>query len=70
MAATGRKFAIAERILTDVFEDTGELAEETAQVLIGSALTVLSDAIKDRLNNEPRDAKRLRTNGCKMFCCS
>jgi AraC family transcriptional regulator, positive regulator of tynA and feaB len=46
--AVGREFTIAEHILNDLFEDTGELAEGTAQMLVDSALTVLSDAIKDR----------------------
>ena len=47
-SAVGREFTIAERILTDIFEDTGELAEHIAQLLMDSALCVLSDAIKDR----------------------
>lgn len=47
MSTQGVRFKIAQRILTDLFDDAGELAEEIAQVLIGSALTVLGDAIKD-----------------------
>jgi len=47
-AADGREFAIAERILADIFEDTGELAEHIAQLLLDSALSVLGDAIKGR----------------------
>jgi AraC family transcriptional regulator, positive regulator of tynA and feaB len=48
LPAIGREFTIAEHILTDVFDDTGELSEQTAQMLVDTALTVLSDAIKDR----------------------
>ena len=46
--AIGREFAIAEHILTDIFEDPGDLSEHTAQMLVDSALAVLSDAIKGR----------------------
>jgi AraC family transcriptional activator of tynA and feaB len=46
VSARGREFVIAEHILTDIFEDAGELAEHSAQLLIDSALSVLSDAIK------------------------
>jgi AraC family transcriptional regulator, positive regulator of tynA and feaB len=46
--ADGREFSIAERILTDIFEDTGELKDHVAQLLVDSALSVLSDAIRDR----------------------
>jgi AraC family transcriptional regulator, positive regulator of tynA and feaB len=48
IAAQGREFAITERILTDIFEDAGELSEHIAQLLVDSALLVLSDAIKGR----------------------
>ncbi len=51
--AVGREFTIAEHILTDIFEDTGELAETTAQMLVDSALCVLSDAIKGRDTSGP-----------------
>lgn len=44
--AIGRKFAIAERILVDIFNDSGEIGERTAELLIEGALSVLSDAIK------------------------
>lgn len=44
--AVGRKFAMAERILVDIFEDAGEIAERTAELLVESALSMLSDAIK------------------------
>ncbi|SEQ44148.1 AraC-type DNA-binding protein [Solimonas aquatica] len=46
--AKGRDFAIAERLLIDIFEDTGELKDHVAQLLMDSAISVLSDAIKDR----------------------
>jgi AraC family transcriptional activator of tynA and feaB len=45
-----REFAIAERILTDVFEDSDELAEHLEQLLLDSALSVVTDAIKGREN--------------------
>ncbi len=52
--AQGRKFAIAERILTDIFEDTGEFREPVAQVLVDGALSVLSDAMKDEESSSPQ----------------
>jgi len=48
LPAIGREFHIAEHILTQIFEDTGELAEPTAQMLVDSALAVLGDAIRQR----------------------
>lgn len=48
MPAARREFKIAERILMDIFEDTGDLSDSTAQLLFDSALTVLGEAIKDR----------------------
>jgi AraC family transcriptional regulator, positive regulator of tynA and feaB len=42
-----REFAIAERILIDVFEDAGELREHIEQLLVDSALAVVADAVKD-----------------------
>lgn len=48
ISAEGRGFIIAEHILTDIFEDEGELADETARLLVDSALSVLSYAIKAR----------------------
>jgi AraC family transcriptional regulator, positive regulator of tynA and feaB len=44
--AAGHKFVIAEHILTDIFEDEGELEETIAKLLVESALSVLSHAIK------------------------
>ncbi len=43
-----REFAVARRILTDVFEDADELAEHVEHLLVESALAVVADAIKDR----------------------
>lgn len=45
--ATGRRFAIAERIFNDLFEDPGEIHESAAEKLIEGALAVLGDAIRD-----------------------
>jgi len=42
-----REFAIAERILTDVFEDGDALAPHIEELLVNSALAVVTDAIKD-----------------------
>jgi len=46
VSAHGREFLIAERILTDIFEDAGELSDNVSQLLVDSALSVLSEAIK------------------------
>ena len=54
MPARGRRFSIAERILTDVFEDPGELTEAVAQMLVDSALSVLSEAIKEEASCAPQ----------------
>ncbi|MFA5938900.1 MAG: AraC family transcriptional regulator [Sinimarinibacterium sp.] len=51
--ASGRKFAIVERILADLFEDAGEIKEAVAQLLVETALSVLSDAIKDHESCAP-----------------
>jgi AraC family transcriptional activator of tynA and feaB len=48
VSAQGREFSIAERILTEVFEDSGELPDHIAQMLVESALLVLGDAVKAR----------------------
>ncbi|MFV8818007.1 AraC family transcriptional regulator [Haliea sp. E17] len=45
---TGRAFSIAERMLTDVFADDGELSEHVQQLLVESALQVVAEAVKDR----------------------
>lgn len=48
MPAVGRRFAIAERILADLFEDTGELNGQAVNLLIESVLCMLGDAIKSQ----------------------
>ncbi|MES2488781.1 MAG: AraC family transcriptional regulator [Pseudomonadota bacterium] len=45
--AGGRKFALAERILSDLFEDQDEIDGQVAEQLVESALSVIVDAIKD-----------------------
>ena len=59
LPAIGHEFRIAERLLKDVFEDTGELAEPTSQLLVDSALAVLSDAIRTQRHLRPRSPNRL-----------
>lgn len=49
----GRAFAIAERLLMDVFEDSGELSEGTAQLLVDSALSVVTDVLKESASCRP-----------------
>ncbi len=44
--AGGRLFNIIEHILTDLLDSADEFAEHTEQVLLNSALTILSDSIK------------------------
>lgn len=43
-----REFAIAENILANLLEDDGEMAPDTAEILVNSALSVISHAIRDR----------------------
>lgn len=45
--AGGRKFGIAEKILTDLFEDSGEIQDTLAQMLMDTSLSVVGEAIKD-----------------------
>ncbi|TGD71354.1 AraC family transcriptional regulator [Mangrovimicrobium sediminis] len=45
---SGRAFAIAESILSEVFNDRDELSDHVQQLLVESALQVVADAIKDR----------------------
>ncbi|WP_205527296.1 helix-turn-helix domain-containing protein [Solimonas sp. K1W22B-7] len=52
--AAGRNFAIAERILADLFEDTGEVKEHVQQLLVDTALSVLAEAIKDHESCVPQ----------------
>ncbi len=47
VSGKAREVAIAERILIDIFEDAGELREHIEQLLLDSALSVVTDAIKD-----------------------
>jgi AraC-like DNA-binding protein len=47
VSAGGRKFALAERILLDLFEDQDGINGQVAEQLVESALSVLVDAIKD-----------------------
>jgi AraC-like DNA-binding protein len=44
--AEGRAFTIAQRILQEVFDDPGELSEHIAETLMGSALSVLAEALR------------------------
>jgi AraC family transcriptional regulator, positive regulator of tynA and feaB len=46
--ATGCQFTVAQHILTDIFEEEGELSPNAAQLLVESALSVLSQAIGAR----------------------
>lgn len=57
MPAKGRKFAIAERILAELFEDADELQEPMSQLLVDTALTVLSEAIKGDASYKPQREK-------------
>jgi AraC-like DNA-binding protein len=47
------EFAIAENILTDVFEDDGGLSEESARVLLETALTVIGNAVRVSEDSAP-----------------
>jgi AraC-like DNA-binding protein len=40
------ELALAENILTDVFEDDGSLAEESAKVLVETALAIIGNAVR------------------------
>jgi AraC family transcriptional regulator, positive regulator of tynA and feaB len=46
--AQGRAFALAERILVDVFEDAGRLEAPAVETLVDAALSVLSGAIREQ----------------------
>ena len=52
--AEGRKFGIAQRLFNDLFEDPGELKEDVAQLLMNTALSVVSDAIRDQQASLPQ----------------
>lgn len=43
--ATGCQFTVAQHILADVFEEKGELSANAAQLLVESALSVISQAL-------------------------
>jgi AraC family transcriptional regulator, positive regulator of tynA and feaB len=45
VSATGCPFTIAQHILTDIFEEKGELSANAAQLLVETALSVISQAI-------------------------
>lgn len=45
--ADRREFAIAEHVLVDILESDDQLAEDNAQLLLESALTLLGHAIRD-----------------------
>jgi AraC family transcriptional regulator, positive regulator of tynA and feaB len=45
VAATGCQFTVAQHILTDIFEEKGELSANAAQLLVETALSVISQAI-------------------------
>lgn len=55
-AAQGRAFSLAERMLTDVFEDQGRLSEQSSVLLVDGALSVLRDALAE--GDLPRPARR------------
>ncbi|MDP9140971.1 MAG: AraC family transcriptional regulator [Pseudomonadota bacterium] len=52
--ADGRNFAIAERMLTDLFDDPGEIKAPVQQLLVDTALNVLAEAIKDHDSCAPQ----------------
>ncbi|HEY1076858.1 MAG TPA: AraC family transcriptional regulator [Fontimonas sp.] len=52
--AQGRNFAIAERILVELFDDTGDIQPSLQQVLVDAALNVLGAAIKDHAAAVPQ----------------
>lgn len=49
--AEGREFRIAERMLMDVFDDSGELSEHVEQILVDSALSILTEGVKNCENS-------------------
>ena len=48
VSAERREFAIAQELLASLLDDGGELAADTAEILVGTALSVISHAIRDR----------------------
>jgi len=55
VAGKSREFAVAQRLLKEVFDDGDELSENIEQLLIESALAVVAEVIKDR-----EDCNRVR----------
>ncbi len=47
------ELAIAENILTDVFEDVGGLGDDSARVLVETALTLIGNAVRTREESQP-----------------
>lgn len=47
------EFAIAENILTDLFDDDGSLAEESTHTLLESALTIIGNAVRSDEESAP-----------------
>src|SRR5579862_4701028 len=52
--ADAPELSIAERMLTDVFEDKGRMSEQTSALLIDGALSLLHDALADQHPRRPR----------------
>jgi len=48
VSRNGREFDVAEHVLTDLFEDAGDLSESTQQLLLDGALSALAEAIRGR----------------------
>jgi AraC family transcriptional regulator, positive regulator of tynA and feaB len=63
VSATGCQFTIAQHILTDIFEEKGELTANAAQLLVETALSVISQAIGtasiSAYAHQPLSSKRL-----------
>lgn len=47
------EFAIAENILTDVFEDDGRLGEESQRLLVETALSLIGNAVRASEEHQP-----------------
>jgi AraC-like DNA-binding protein len=52
--AKGRELAIAENILTDVFEDDGMLVQESARLLVDAALSLIGSAVRGEADGHRR----------------
>jgi len=53
MAVERPEFAIAENILTDVFEDDGRLGEESQRLLVETALGLIGNAVRASEEHQP-----------------